>query len=133
MGRKKHQLSEKSRIIEQAALTERQTEDQIILDVNTRFRKLQEAKQLLAVAGLSRELAQEKLRVTTNRYKQEVALIKDVLQQQATLAEANHQYTRVWPLSGSQMPTWKRHWENRDEANRRSVSRNPGSLADGVQ
>jgi outer membrane protein TolC len=94
-GRKKHQISEKERVIEQAGLEQRQTEDQIILEVNTRFRKLQEAKQLLAVAGLSRELAQEKLRVTTNRYKQEVVLIKDVLQQQATLAEANHQYSQT--------------------------------------
>ena len=93
-GRKKHEVSEKSRVVEQAALASRQTEDQIILDVNMRFRKLQEARQLLSVAELGRDLAQERLRVTANRYKQEVVLIKEVLQQQATLAEANHQYSQ---------------------------------------
>ena len=93
-GRKKHEVSEKSRVVEQAGLARRQTEDQIIIDVNMRYRKLQEARQLLAVAGLTRDLAQERLRVSNNRYKQEVALIKEVLQQQATLAEANNQYSQ---------------------------------------
>ena len=69
-GRKKHEVSEKSRVVEQAALAGRQTEGHIILDVNMRFRKLQEARQLLSVAELGRDLAQERLRVrptATNR------------------------------------------------------------------
>ena len=92
-GRKKHEVSEKSRVVEQAGLARRQTEDQIIIDVNMRYRKLQEARQLLAVAGLTRDLAQERLRVSNNRYKQEVALIKEVLQQQATLARSKQSDT----------------------------------------
>jgi outer membrane protein TolC len=93
-GRRKSEVNQKSRVVEQAALARSETADQIVLDVNMRFRKLQEARQMLSVAELGRELAQERLRITSDRYKQEVVLLKDVLQQQATLAEANHQYSQ---------------------------------------
>jgi len=94
-GRKKHELAEKNRSIEQADLSLREVETQVTMEVNHRFRKLEEARQLLAVARLGRESMQEKLRVATNRYKQEAALLREVLQAQASLAEASHQYSQA--------------------------------------
>ena len=44
---------------------------------------------------LAREAAQEKLRVATEKYKVEAALLKDTLQAQASLSEANAQYDQA--------------------------------------
>ena len=94
-GRKKHETAEKSRTVEQTELALREVENQVAIEVNMKFRKLQETRQLLAVARLGREATQEKLRVITNRYQQESALLKDVLQAQAGLADINNQYSQA--------------------------------------
>ncbi len=91
-GKKKHELAEKSRIMEQAQLALREAEDQVAIDVGSRFRKLQETRQLIVVGRLAQETARENLRVISNRYRQEASLFKDVLQAQASLAEADSQY-----------------------------------------
>jgi outer membrane protein TolC len=78
--------------VSQAALAVKEAENQILIDVGNRLRKLMEARQMLAVTQLAQEAAAENLRVQTDRYKQDSALLKDVLQMQATLAEAtSHQ------------------------------------------
>jgi outer membrane protein TolC len=94
-GRRKHELAEKQKIIEQAREGLREAESLILREVNDRFRKLQEARALLRVSQLHQEAAREKLRVATNKYAQEVALYKDVLQTQAALAEANDRYQQA--------------------------------------
>ena len=87
--RKSHELAEKTRVVSQATLAVKEAEDQILIDVGNRFRKLMEARQMLAVTQLAQEAAAENLRVQTDRYKQDSALLKDVLQMQAALAEGN--------------------------------------------
>jgi outer membrane protein TolC len=67
----------------------------ILIDVGDKFRKLQETRQGLIVAGLSQEAAREGLRVNTNKYRLTAALLSEVLQSQASLAEANHQYQQA--------------------------------------
>ncbi|MCI0562055.1 MAG: TolC family protein, partial [Nitrososphaera sp.] len=67
-GRKGRELAEKSKTIEQANNGLHEAETQVSIDVNSRFRKLQETQALLHVNQLARETAQEKLRVTMNRY-----------------------------------------------------------------
>src|SRR5467141_53471 len=91
-GRKKRQLAEKSKAIEQAENSLKETEDQILIEVGDRFRRLQQTQQALRVARLSQEAERESLRITQSRYRFEAALLTEVLQSQATLANANNQY-----------------------------------------
>jgi outer membrane protein TolC len=94
-GRKKRQLAEKSKTIEQAENALKETEDQILIEVGDRFRRLQQTKQGLRVARLSQDTEREALRVTQGRYRFEAALLTEVLQSQAKLAEANNQYQQA--------------------------------------
>ncbi|PYQ22283.1 MAG: TolC family protein [Acidobacteria bacterium] len=89
------ELAEKTLQLEQARIGVRGAEYQIRIDVANRFRKLQEARLLVEANRLARESAQEKLRVATEKYKVEAALLKDTLQAQASLSEANAQYDQA--------------------------------------
>jgi len=94
-GRKKHELAEKDKTIEQAGLAITETENQLLIEVGMRYRKLEETRKLLTVARAGQALATENVRVATNRLKQESTLLKDVLQAQAAQAEANNQYRQA--------------------------------------
>jgi len=94
-GRKKHEMAAKTLTLEQAKLALQETEAQLVLEVDTRHRKLQESQALLKVAQLTIESAREKVRVSSNRYSEKAALLKDVLQTQTGLADANSQYQQA--------------------------------------
>jgi outer membrane protein TolC len=94
-GRKKHELVGKDKAIEQANASLKETEDQVLIDVGDKLRKLRLAGQALQVAKLSEDSAKENLRVSTGRYKFQAVLLSDVLQSQASLAEASHEYQRA--------------------------------------
>jgi outer membrane protein TolC len=94
-GRKKRQLAEKSTAVEQAENSLKETEDQILIEVGDKFRRLQQTQQALRVARLSQDAGREALRTTQGRYRFEAALLTDVLQSQATLADANNQYQQA--------------------------------------
>jgi len=94
-GRKKHQLSEKDIAIEQAKNSLQEKEDQILIDVGDKLRKLQQSGKALRVAKLEETSARENLRVSTGRFKFQEVLLSDVLQSQAFLAEATHEYQRA--------------------------------------
>ncbi len=91
-GRKKHQLAEKEKAVEQAKNEQKETEDQVLIDVGDKLRKLQQSGQALRVAKLAENSATENLRVSTGRYKFQAVMLSDVLQSQASLAEATHDY-----------------------------------------
>jgi outer membrane protein TolC len=91
-GRKKHQLAEKDKAVEQAKNELKETEDQVLIDVGDKLRKLQQSGQALRVAKLGETSATENLRVNTGRYKFQAVMLSDVLQSQASLAEASHEY-----------------------------------------
>jgi len=91
-GRKKHQLAEKEKAVEQAKNGLKETEDQVLIDVGDKLRKLQQSGQALRVAKLAENSAKENLRVSTGRYKFQAVMLSDVLQSQASLAEATHEY-----------------------------------------
>jgi outer membrane protein TolC len=91
-GRKKNQLAEKDNIIEQARNSLHEAESLVLIEVGDKFRKLQQTRKALVVAQLRQETARENIRVSTNKYKVEQALLSDVLQTQATLADADYQY-----------------------------------------
>jgi len=91
-GRKKDQMAEKSKLIEQAKTGLHEAESLVLIDVGDKFRKFQQTRQALVVAQLGQETAREVLRINANKYKVTAALLSDVLQSQASLAEANHKY-----------------------------------------
>jgi outer membrane protein TolC len=94
-GRKKHQLAEKEKTIEQANNNLRDAESNVMIEVGARMRDLQQAAQALRVAKLKQETARENMRVSMNKYKLESALFSDVLQTQATLADVDYQYQQA--------------------------------------
>jgi outer membrane protein len=94
-GRKKNQLAEKDRAIEQARNALHEAESLVLIEVGDKFRKLQQTRQALVVAQLNQETARENIRVSTNKYKVKAVLLSDVLQTQATLADAGYQYQQA--------------------------------------
>lgn len=91
-GRKRQELIAKTASVEQARAALEETQQQVLVEVGHRFRKVEEARQQVQVATLAREADLEKLRVGLNRLKQQNALLKDVLQLQAQLAESTDKY-----------------------------------------
>jgi outer membrane protein TolC len=91
-GRKKKELAQKTLTVKQADLSQREVEQQILVEVGVRFRKLAESRSLVEVDELARQTEEEKLRVVMNQYRQNAALLKDTLQQEAAVATANAQY-----------------------------------------
>jgi outer membrane protein TolC len=63
--------------------------------VNNQFRALHEARAAVSVAKLAQQAAREVLRETTNQYAQKTALLRDVLQRQATAQGADAQYIQA--------------------------------------
>jgi outer membrane protein len=97
-GRKQQELAEKRQALMQARNGAVETEAQAQVDVRNRYRTLLQAQALLPAKRLAKETVQEKLRIAKNRYVQKAALLKDVLQAQADLVDAEAQYSQA--LSG---------------------------------
>jgi outer membrane protein len=94
-GRRKDIFNQK-RVTETQAQNQLQdTQSKVLMEVNSRFRKLQESRILIVVAQAAREAAQQKLREVTYRYDQQAVLLKDVLQQQAAAAGAQDDYQQA--------------------------------------
>jgi len=79
----------------QKVIGEQDTEQRVLLDVDDKFRKLKESRMLLEARKDARQAEQEKLREMTNRYKQQTALLSELLQQQSAVTEAESQYQRA--------------------------------------
>jgi outer membrane protein TolC len=94
-GRKRHQLEEIDNTIAQAKNGLKETEDQVLVDVGDKLRKLQLTGQALRVAKLAEDSAKENLRVSTGQYRYQAVMLSDVLKSQASLAEATSEYQRA--------------------------------------
>ncbi len=94
-GRRRNNVAEKSRTVEQARNGLRETEAQIAVEVGAKYRKWQEAALLLKSTRLSQEAAAEQFRVTGNKYKEQAALVKDLLQAQARSTETEYDYQQA--------------------------------------
>ena len=94
-GRHKHEVDEKTINIEQSKLKLTSTKSQILIDVDDKFRSLQEARTAVVVAQARQEAAREKLREVTLQYGQKTALLRDVLQQQASVESADSEYNNA--------------------------------------
>jgi outer membrane protein len=94
-GRKKHELAEKNRTIAQADNTVLETESRVLLEVNSKFRTLQESCQLIRIAKLAQTTARANVQVAAYKYRLDAVLLKDVLTAQTSLANTNYDYQRA--------------------------------------
>lgn len=94
-GRRRLERAAKARTLEQARLGLKEAEDAVALDVRAKFRTVGEARAALQVVDLQRQTASERLRVATDRYRVEAALLKDVLEAQTALARATQEYQQA--------------------------------------
>jgi outer membrane protein TolC len=94
-GQKKDRIEQLRTEGKQDALTQTNTEQQVLLQVNSTYRKLLEARVSLDTEAAVRELEREKLRVVMNRFEQKSALLSEVLEQQAAVTEADTRYQRA--------------------------------------
>lgn len=94
-GRRKQEAAQRGTALEQARLARQEAEAQIELDVRMKARKASEARQLLRVTQLARDTAAEKLRVTTERYRVESTLLRDVLEAQTAMARTTQEYEQA--------------------------------------
>jgi len=94
-GLKKHKIAELRNDSAQAGLSEKNVQQQILIDVNSSYRKLMESRTLLDVQAAFQEAEREKLRVVVNSYEQKAVLLNAVLQEQDSLSQADTQYQQA--------------------------------------
>jgi outer membrane protein TolC len=94
-GQKRHNVAQKVIAEHQTALTTEDTQDQVLQEVDSQFRRLREARTQLAVAESARGAEQERLRNQTDAYVQKAILLSGLLQEQASLATTEDQYRQA--------------------------------------
>lgn len=91
-GRRRDDVKQKDISLQQSQYQLAETRSQVLLDVDNTFRKLSESRALLAVAQAGQDAANERLREVNNQFKHSAVLLRDVLQQEAAVANANQSY-----------------------------------------
>lgn len=91
-GRRHNAVAEKTRSLQQSRNGIQETESQIAVEVGMKYRKWKDSALLLKATRIGHEAAAEQFRVTSSKYGEQAALIKDVLQAQAHSSEADYQY-----------------------------------------
>jgi outer membrane protein TolC len=94
-GRKKHEVAEKTRTVSQANNSLLDMQNQVVMEVNSRFRDLREACELIRIARLAQTQARANVQLVAYKYKLDAVLLKDVLQAQTSLADANYDYQKA--------------------------------------
>jgi outer membrane protein TolC len=91
-GQKRHNIAQKVDAEKQAQLSIDNVRDQVLQEVDSTFRRLREARELLTAAQAARDAEAEKLRNEMDAYSHQTILLSDLLQQQSTVASAEDQY-----------------------------------------
>ena len=94
-GYKRHLLDEKQRTIEESRLNLTETQSQVVIDLDNRFRKLREARAQVKVAQLAQQAEKERLQVVLEQYKQKAALLGALQTEQANFAQTSAQYQQA--------------------------------------
>lgn len=94
-GRKKNEVKEKTRSVAQADNNLLETESLVLMEVNSKFRTLQESYQLIRIAKLAQTTAQANVQIAAHKYRLDAVLFKDVLQAQTSFANANYDYQKA--------------------------------------
>jgi len=88
-GRRRHDVAAKKYSMEQSKTAEEDTRTKIIVDVDTKYRQVRQMQAQLRVAQLAQQTALAQLRVAKRRFEVQAVLLKDVLQVQTNLEQAN--------------------------------------------
>jgi outer membrane protein TolC len=91
-GRRRNAIAEKDKTIQQARNGIEEAQSQILVEVGMQFRKWRETALLLKAQRATKEAAAEQFRVVTNKFKEQAALVKDVLQVETQSSDADFQY-----------------------------------------
>jgi outer membrane protein TolC len=91
-GQKRHNIAQKVDAEKQAQLSIDNVRDQVLQEVNSTFRRLREARELLTAAQAARDAETEKLRNEMDAYSRQAIVLSDLLQQQSSVASAEDQY-----------------------------------------
>ena len=91
-GEKRHKVQQAALAEKQAGLSADDSREQILMEVDSNFRRLREARAHLAVTEAIRDAETEKLRNQKEAYSQQSILLSDLLKQQSALADAESQY-----------------------------------------
>ena len=94
-GRKKREVAEKGKSIDQASNSLLDAESEVLMEVNTRFRQMQESRQLLKVAKLAQTQARANVQMVTYKYRLDAVLLKDVLQAQTVMTNSDYDYQKA--------------------------------------
>ncbi len=88
-GRKQNEIAEKKKSVIQATNRLDEAKSQVLIDVNSKIRELEEAAVLIDVTELEQTAAKESLRVVMNKYNVQDALLQQVLEAESSLEEKN--------------------------------------------
>ena len=91
-GQKRHNIAQKVDAEEQAQLSIDNMREQVLQEVDSSFRRLREARELLTAAQAARDAEAEKLRNQMDAYSHQAIVLSDLLQQQSSVASAEDQY-----------------------------------------
>ena len=91
-GEKRHKVQQAALTEKEAGLSAEDTREQVLLDVDSNFRHLREARAHLEVTVAIRDAETEKMRNQKEAYSQQSILLSDLLKQQSSLADAESQY-----------------------------------------
>jgi outer membrane protein TolC len=94
-GRRKNNVAEKVKTVVQAKNAAQETESQIAVEVGATFRRWQDTRLLLEAARTGHRAALERFRVTTSRYREQAALLKDLLEAQARSTQTAFQFQQA--------------------------------------
>jgi outer membrane protein TolC len=91
-GQKRHNIAQKLDAEKQAQLSIDSVREQVVQEVDSSFRRLREARELLLAAQAARDAEAEKLRNEMDDYSHQTILLSDLLQQHSAVASAEDQY-----------------------------------------
>ena len=91
-GGRRDEVKQKDVSLKQSQYQLQETQSQVLVDVDNNFRKLEESRSLLEVSAAAREAAREKLRETSDQFKHSAVLMRDLLEQEASVSNADHDY-----------------------------------------
>jgi outer membrane protein len=91
-GQKRHNIAQKVDAEKQAQLSIDNVKDQVFQEVDSAYRRLREARELLTAAQAARDAEAEKLRNQMDAYSHQTIMLTGLLQQQSSVASAEDQY-----------------------------------------
>jgi outer membrane protein TolC len=94
-GRKRKELANKAIVIDQAGIALKTIESQVAGEVEVQYRKVEDSQRLLEVVKVAQNAARERVRIASERHAQDAALLRDLMEAQASQAATDYQYQQA--------------------------------------